>query len=59
MEFRTGVNLGDLMVDGELSCGDGVIVDGAKAPPLFFQRTAKTAASQALGLRDGMWPVDS
>src|SRR5713101_4764947 len=35
MEFRIGVNLGDVMVDGAQIYGDGVNVDGAKTPPLF------------------------
>jgi len=35
MEFRIGVNLGDVMVDGAQIYRDGVNVDGAKTPPLF------------------------
>src|SRR5216684_8802445 len=35
MEFRIGVNLGDVTADGEQIYGDGVNVDGAKTPPLF------------------------
>ncbi len=35
MEFRIGVNLGDVMVDGAQIYGDGVNGDGAKTPPLF------------------------
>src|ERR1700730_7192484 len=35
MQFRMGINLGDVMVDGEQIYGDGVNVDGAKRPPLF------------------------
>jgi hypothetical protein len=38
--FRVGVNLGNIMVDGERIYGDGVNVDGAKRPTAFFQCTA-------------------
>ncbi len=40
MEFRIGVNLGDVTVDGEQIHGDGINVDGAKNTTAFFQRTA-------------------
>ena len=47
MEFRIGVNLGDVTVDGEQIYGDSVNLDGAKTPCFFNAQRFKTAASQA------------
>ncbi len=45
MEFRIGVNLGDVMVDGAQIYGDGVNVDGAKHHRFFpMHSNSKTAA---------------
>ena len=58
MEFRIGVNLGDVTVDGEQIYGDGVNVDGAKTPPLFSNaRQFKNGCAPSTGLGDGVYAV--
>jgi len=57
MEFRIGVNLGDVTVDGEQIYGDSVNVDGAKTP-CFFQRTAvQNGCEPSTGSGDGVHAV--
>ena len=57
MEFRIGVNLGDVTVDGAQIYGDSVNVGGAKTP-CFFQRTAvQNGCEPSTGLGDGVYAV--